>query len=549
LRQQFTSDITRSFQGLPGSISELAEEVRQSVRVPADEVAYKDAFFRSVGYQPHAMQREIHANPKRFALVRAGRRSGKSWSCAMEVSAMANLPRKNVWIAAAERDLCKRVFTEVWRILVNVCGYKPMPGSSYSLGILNLPNESTIACKTFENPQSLVGVGLHLLVIDEVQLCRRDYWEELLLPCVTGAGVKGRALLIGTPGPGHWTNDLFNDIESRQGTPEEDPDFQMFSAPSWVNPHWFPGGEDDPEIQLARRRMDPDAFLEQYAARPRRPRTQVFREWDEAIHVSPEAAFNPALDVLLGLDPGSSDGYGVVACQWDPARNRLYMIDEYQEQMVTGPDVWFELRQRPWWAKVKMGVCDDQALSERLLWSRPVSMGGAGVPLIAAGKQKNTNTEEEARAGISLFRRYLRDPEVYWAWAEQERERRALEMCGAPLAELDEAAVQELERSLESDTPSEVRRDAATLIVAPHCTTFREQIMAWRYRQPRSTDRNLKETPEKKNDHCIDACRYLLWALDPGHKRFGRRRAPQDQHPLRGAKGRTFRRPTLGLVA
>jgi hypothetical protein len=59
----------------------------------------------------------------------------------------------------------------------------------------------------------------------------------------------------------------------------------------------------------------------------------------------------------------------------------------------------------------------------------------------------------------------------------------------------------------------------------------------------------LKETPEKKNDHCIDACRYLLWALDPGHKRFGRRRAPQDQHPLRGAKGRTFRRPTLGLVA
>lgn len=466
-------------------------------------------------------------NPEQTYLVgRSFIPTHNSQAAAAEACAMATLPRRVIWIVAPNYELTGRVFATVWRILVHILGYKPQTGSSYSRYLLRLPNESYIQGKTLENPQGLVGEGIHLLICDEVQMMPHTAWTESLLPSISG-GVQGRVMMIGTPAPGHWTNDLFDRVEATQFTQDEDPNWQIFWGPSYLNPHWYPGGEHDPDIQMLRSQMDREEFEEQILARPRRPRLQVYREWEEAAHVTTEAEFNPALDVYLGLDPGTANGYGVAVVQWDPEKRKLNVIDEYQEAGATAPDVWIELRRRPWWYKRRLAVCDDQALSDIILWCRPQSAGGGETPTISAQKTKGEVRDQAVASGLRVVKLYLRDPDVWNPLFSAGFESFASD-GGFEIPKMPEDDLRDLAFKYEQIVPTWMKQQAAIIQVHPRCTTLRDQMKSYRYHQGRIEGRNIKEAPEKKNDHLLDALRYIIWQMDFANKRFGGRRAPEN---------------------
>ena len=74
----------------------------------------KDEFFRSVDYNPHKAQWEVHNSSARFRTVVAGRRFGKSVLASRECMARLIVPNQRVWIVAPTYELTKKVFREVF---------------------------------------------------------------------------------------------------------------------------------------------------------------------------------------------------------------------------------------------------------------------------------------------------------------------------------------------------------------------------------------------------------------------------------------------------
>ncbi len=538
LRSTFPSDLTKTFRGLPDTPEALVEHMSGSLR-DVHSIDNKLSLFTNLGYTPHegyhpyAGQMDVHKCAKRFTLIRAGRRFGKSTLAAMEAVFRAQMPRQVIWIVAPEYSLTDRVFRPLWRILHGQMGIRFLPGSSESNRIIRLPNETIIEGKSLDNEQSLIGEAVNLLIIDEVQLCKQSLWNERLLPAITGATVKGHVKMIGTPEPGHWTNDLFDDVERRQDTEEEDPDWHVFWAPSWINTKLYPGGYDDPDIKMARRNMNREAFNEQYAARPRRPRLQVFREYEKAVHVRPDVEFDPNADVLLGLDPGSANGYGVVALQVNIEKRCVNVIDEYEEAGSTAYDVWLNLARRPWWKKVKIAVIDDAALSDRLWWVRKtisstsgLSIPGPGIVCIPAYKQRTEN-RVSVPSGINLIKQYLRDPGGWDEYLELQKRQIAVDRYEKEFDDLDIDRQDDCIIEAEETCDINMLRDCSSIFFSDRCVQLADEINKYRYRESRIEGRNISEEPEKKYDHLVDALRYVLWSLDPLGKKFGARRSPE----------------------
>jgi hypothetical protein len=82
-----------------------------------------------------------------------------------------------------------------------------------------LHNGSEIALKGTDNPDSLVGVGLHFCVLDEFPLMQPEVWYKIVRPMLIDT--NGDCLFIGTPRGFNWAYDLWNRSKN-------DSDFEAF---------------------------------------------------------------------------------------------------------------------------------------------------------------------------------------------------------------------------------------------------------------------------------------------------------------------------------
>lgn len=72
---------------------------------------------------------------------------------------------------------------------------------------IKLVNGSEISLKGTDNPDSLVGVGLHFVVLDEAALMKENIWTQIIRPMLIDT--KGQALFISTPRGLNWFYDLW----------------------------------------------------------------------------------------------------------------------------------------------------------------------------------------------------------------------------------------------------------------------------------------------------------------------------------------------------
>jgi phage terminase large subunit len=184
-------------------------------------------------------QDTIAESTTRFRVVVAGRRFGKTHLAIRELCFYAKEPDREVWYVAPTYRQSKQI---VWRKLKHklqdLRWTKRVNESELSI---TLKNGSTIALKGADNADSLRGVGLDFLVMDEFADIDPEAWYEVLRP--TLADKQGGALFIGTPkGIGNWSHDLYQ-------MPLENPD-------SWASFQFttVDGGNVKPEeIEAARR--------------------------------------------------------------------------------------------------------------------------------------------------------------------------------------------------------------------------------------------------------------------------------------------------------
>jgi hypothetical protein len=96
-----------------------------------------------------------------------------------------------------------------------------------------------------ENPDSLVGEGVDLLIIDEAAKMPRRIWDMYLSPTLVDR--KGKAIFITTPQGYNWIYDLYL-------LGQTDPQWYSHQSPSWENQYAFPEGANDSFI-LERKRI------------------------------------------------------------------------------------------------------------------------------------------------------------------------------------------------------------------------------------------------------------------------------------------------------
>jgi hypothetical protein len=197
-------------------------------------------------------QSTIANDQHRFKVVVAGRRFGKTHLSIRELAKYARIPNQEVWYVAPTYRQAKQI---VWRKLKHkLQDLKWTRRVNESELSIELKNGSVISLKGADNADSLRGVGLDYLVMDEFADIDPEAWYEVLRP--TLADKQGGALFIGTPkGMGNWAHDLYN-------MPSEQPDqWQSFQYST------IDGGNVKPEeIEAARRDLDLRTFRQEFLA-------------------------------------------------------------------------------------------------------------------------------------------------------------------------------------------------------------------------------------------------------------------------------------------
>ena len=178
-----------------------------------------------INVELHPAQLEIFNSTARFKVVSAGRRFGKSRLAAwiLLIKALQSTS-KDVFYVGPTFQQSKDI---MWSMLKEL-GADVIKDAYENTARLTLINGRKIFLKGSDRPDTLRGVGLAYVVLDEYASMKPIVWEQILRP--TLADVKGEALFIGTPAGKNHFYDLY--IEA-----QKDDDWETFSYTSIDNPY------------------------------------------------------------------------------------------------------------------------------------------------------------------------------------------------------------------------------------------------------------------------------------------------------------------------
>lgn len=196
-------------------------------------------------------QKEVIDNNSRFRVLITGRRFGKTYLAINELAKFASKSNQKVWYVAPTYRQAKQIcWTELKDRLIAHKWVKNVNNSDLTI---TLKNNSKITLRGADNEQSLRGVGLNFIVLDEFADIHKEAWYEVLRPTLSDTG--GHALFCGSPrGFGNWSYELF-----KQG--ETNKDWNSFKYTT------LEGGQvSDEEIQQAKQDLDLRTFQQEYEA-------------------------------------------------------------------------------------------------------------------------------------------------------------------------------------------------------------------------------------------------------------------------------------------
>ena len=208
-------------------------------------------------------QQKVWTDNKRFQVVAAGRRTGKSRYAAWKLIVKAlEAKRGQVFYVAPTQGQARDI---MWQTLLEV-GHPVISSSHVNNLQIKLVNGITIALKGADRPETMRGVSLYYLVMDEYADMKPEVWEQILRPAL--ADLKGDALFIGTPmGRNH-----FYDLH-QYASLSKDKDWQGYHFTSYDNPLL-----DEEEINAAKNSMSAFSFRQEFMASFEAQGSELFKE-------------------------------------------------------------------------------------------------------------------------------------------------------------------------------------------------------------------------------------------------------------------------------
>lgn len=254
-------------------------------------------------------QGRVFHSKARFRVVCAGRRFGKTHlaiatalQCALEASGRV------VWFVAPSYRQAAQI---AWKILKALLTPLSSTRKTNETDLsIKLKNGSIIALRGADNFDSLRGVGLDGLVLDEFADMDPDAWFEVLRPALSDR--QGWALFIGTPkGFNH-----FHTLWTRAHIMDGWESFQFTT---------LDGGRVPPEeIEAARAELDPRSFRQEYEASFESMTGLVYQNFDRKVHIR-EDLVDTKGTLLVGCDFNVSPMSAVIGVR---AGDQLHVLDE-----------------------------------------------------------------------------------------------------------------------------------------------------------------------------------------------------------------------------
>ena len=208
-------------------------------------------------------QKEVFNDSSRFKVIAAGRRTGKSRLAAwMLIINALQVERGHVFYVAPTQGQARDI---MWQTLLEL-GHPVIAGSHINNLQVKLVNGATISLKGADRPETMRGVSLKFLVMDEYADMKPEVWEQILRPAL--ADQKGSALFIGTPMGRNHFYELYKYAELGS-----DEDFKAWHFTSYDN-----NLIDPTEIDRAKRSMSSYAFRQEFMASFEAMGSEMFKE-------------------------------------------------------------------------------------------------------------------------------------------------------------------------------------------------------------------------------------------------------------------------------
>jgi phage terminase large subunit-like protein len=219
-------------------------------------------------------QQEVFGDGRRFKVIAAGRRTGKSRLAAWQLILYALKVKKgHVFYVAPTQGQARDI---MWQTLLELA--HPVIKTSHINNLqITLINGATISLKGADRPETMRGVSLKFLVMDEYADMKPEVWEQILRPAL--ADQKGEAMFIGTPMGRNHFYELYKYAEL-----SGDETYGAWHFTSYDNPLL-----DPEEINVAKKSMSSYAFRQEFLASFEAQGSEIFKEeWIQFDEEEPE---------------------------------------------------------------------------------------------------------------------------------------------------------------------------------------------------------------------------------------------------------------------
>jgi len=260
-------------------------------------------------YRLKRAQWQVFTCPKRFRVLVAGRRFGKTHLALHELlRAALQKPHAIAWYLAPTYRQAKRI---AWSRLKELLRNDPAHTISETDLTIHLHGAGAISLRGADHVDSLRGNGLDFVVLDEFATMKPEVWSQVLRPAL--ADRRGRALFIGTP-QGH--NHLYDRFQAAQ------------SHRDWAAFHFttLEGGNVTlDELLGAASELDPRLFRQEFEASFESVALgRAYHSFTREANVRP-CSFNPHARLVWSLDFNVNPMCSVLAQSTDAA---VEVLDE-----------------------------------------------------------------------------------------------------------------------------------------------------------------------------------------------------------------------------
>ena len=256
-------------------------------------------------------QKEVFTSEARFRVLITGRRFGKTFLALNELAKFSRYPRKKVWYIAPTFRMCKDIMLDP--LVEKMTKHKWISKVNYSDLTITLKNKSLIQLRSSDNFNSLRGVGLDFICIDEFSDVDERAWFEVLRPTLSDKSREGSALFLGTPrGFGNWSYNLY----TRQDNDKNWKSFQFTT---------LDGGQvSQSEIDQAKNDLDDRTFRQEYMASFEKYSGQIYYNFDRQENVIDEYT-TTTNSIHIGIDFNIDPVSAVIS---EVKQDDLYVYDE-----------------------------------------------------------------------------------------------------------------------------------------------------------------------------------------------------------------------------